>query len=247
MRAGPLSNSEVIQTLNENFVNTWVLLRELSELIERSEEERVSVFAKTLKDHYVYPVDIQVLNPEAEIIMHQPDSKLPDDNRTQAYLTLLGYAAKGEVVDFASERREKSMPELDISSPKELTEVLNVFRGPGHGYQDYTAVEIDATAFEEGGALVIDIQVGGGEAVGSFDLFAGDAELPTEGFPDDALASAWDIPPGDSGQILHRFARGQRFKLGVTGNWFCEKGSTNAFLARISVVPAETKETEAPL
>ena len=244
---GPLSNSEVIKTLNENFVNTSVLLRDLSELIEGSDTERVSLFAKTLKDNYIYPVDIQVLSPEAEVIIHQPDNKLPDNrlrgDRVERYLMLLDAAAKGEVMDFSSES-EESMPELDMSSSKELMEVLNVFRGPGDGYQDYTTVEIDATPFEQGGTLIIDIQVGEGEATGSFDLFAGDAELPTEGFPDDALASAWDIPPGDTGKILHPFTRGQRFKLGATGNWFCEKGSTNAFLARISVIPTETRETE---
>ena len=228
-------------------MNTSVLLRDLSELIEGSEGERASVFAKTLKDNYVYPVDIQVLNPEGEIIMHQPDSKLRRDSRIEKYLTLLAGAAKGEAVNLASVNREKSMQELDLSSGKALMEVLNVFRGPGDGYQDYTPVEIDATPFEQGGTLIIDIQVGAGEAVGSFDLFAGDAELPTEGFPDEALASARDIPPGDTGQIRHSFARGQRFKLGATGNWFCEKGSTNAFLVRISVVPAEKGETESSL
>ena len=244
---GPLSNSEVIKTLNENFVNTCVLLRDLSELIEGSDTERVSLFAKTLKDNYIYPVDIQVLSPEAEVIIHQPDNKLPDNrlrgDRVERYLMLLAAAAKGEVMDFSSES-EESMPELDLSLREELMEILNVFRGPGDGYQDYTTVEIDATPFEQGGTLIIDIQVGAGEATGSFDLFAGDAELPTEGFPDDALASAWDISPSDTGQIRHPFTRGQRFKLGATGNWFCEKGSTNAFLARISVIPAETRETE---
>ena len=219
-----------------------MLLRDLAELIEGSKGERVSVFAKTLKDHYVYPVDIQVLNPEGEIIMHQPDSKLRRDSRTEKYLTLLAGAVKGEAVNLAV-----STQALNLSSSKKLIEVLNVFRGPGNGYQDYTTVEIDATPFEHGGTLVIDIQVGQGEATGSFDLFDADAELPTEGFPDEALASAWDIPPGDTGQIRHPFVRGQRFKLGTTGNWFCEKGSTNAFLARISVVPAETREAEASL
>ena len=226
-------------------MNTWVLLRDLSELIKDSDAERVSLFAKTLKDNYVYPVDIQVLSPEAELTMHQPDSKLPHDNRTQEYLTLLGYAAKGEVVDHTERRKAESMSELDLSSSKELMEVLNVFCGPGDGYQDYTTVEIDTIPFEQGGTLVVDIQVGEGEATGSFDLFAGDAELPTAGFPDEALASAWDIPPGDTGQIRHSFVRGQRFKLGATGNWFCEKGSTNAFLAKVSVVPAEMDEAEA--
>ena len=234
----------MIQTLNEKFINTWVTLRELSELIEGAKGERVSLFARSIKDYYVYPVDIQVLNLEAELIMHQPDSKLPHDNRTQKYLTLLADAVKGEVANLSNGNEEKSATESDLNSRNELMKVLNVFRGPGDGYQDYTVVEIDTTRFEQEGILVIDIQVGEGEAMGSFDLFAGDAELPTEGFPDDALASAWDIPPGDTGQICHQFTRGQRFKLGATGNWFCEKGSTNAFLARISVVPSETSEAD---
>ena len=224
-------------------MNTWLLRRYLSELVVHSGRDRVSVFAETLNDNYVYPVDIQVLSPEAEVIMHQPESKLSHDNRTQKYLTLLG-AAKSGVVNSISENRRNLMKELDLTTHKVLMEVLNVFRGPGDGYQDYTAVEIDTTPFEQGGTLVIDIQVGEGEAVGSFDLFAGDVELPTEGYPDDALASAWDIPHGDTGQICYLFARGQRFKLGATGNWFCKKGSINAFLARISVVPTKTAETE---
>ena len=219
-----------------------MLLRDLSELIDGSEGERVSLFAKALKDHFVYPVDIQVLSPEAEMIVHQPDSKLRGD-RVQTYLKLLKAAAKGEVIDnTTSKKAGKARQELDLSSRKEIMEILNVFRGPGDGYQDYTIVEIDTISFEQDGTLIIDIQVGEGEAVGSFDLFVGDADLPTEGFPDNALASAWDIPPGDTGQICHQFTRGQRFKLGATGNWFCEKGSTNAFLARISVVLAKMEE-----
>ena len=236
-------------------MNTWVLFRDLLELVEDPDEDSVSVFAKTLRKHYVGAVDIQVLNPEGEIIMHQPENQLPSRDPAQKYLTQLADVAKGEIGSLsavtggdptvASENKEKLMPKLDLGSPQGMMEVLNVFRGPGDGYQDYTPVEIDTTSFEQGGTLIIDIQVGAGEAVGSFDLFDGDAELPTEGFPDDALASAWDIPPGDTGQIRHQFVRGQRFKLGATGNWFCEKGSTNAFLARVSVVPAETEKVEA--
>ena len=208
-----------------------MLHRDLSEFVKGSDAERVRLFATTLKDHFVGPVDIQVLNPEAEVIIHQPDNKLRGD-RVEKYLMLLAAAVKGEVVNNAT--REQA---LDFSSRKGLMEVLNVFRGPGDGYQDYTPVDIDATSFEQGGTLIIDIQVGEGEATGSFDLFAGDAELPTEGIPYEALASKWDIPPGDTGQIRHQFTHGQKFKLGATGNWLCEKGSTNAFLARISVVP----------
>ena len=111
---GPLSNPEVIKTLNENFVNTCVLLRDLSEWIESSDTARVHLFAKTLKDHFVYPVDIQVLSPEAEVIIHQPDNRLPESrlrgDRVERYLMLLEAAVKGEVIDFSSES-EESMPE----------------------------------------------------------------------------------------------------------------------------------------
>ena len=233
MRAGPLSNSEVIQTLNEKFINTWVTLRELPELIEGAKGERVSLFARSIKDYYVYPVDIQVLSPEAVVIMHQPESKFPDQNRAQGYLMLLEYTLA-----------EKPLLESDDLSSlrQQLMEVSNTFRTPEAGYQDYTPIEIDTTPFEHGGTLIIDIEVGEGEATGSFDLYDADIELPTEGFPHDALASVWDIPPKVTGQIIYRFKHGQRFKLGATGNWFCKEGSTNTFIARVSVVPAETEE-----
>ena len=115
------------------------------------------------------------------------------------------------------------------------TEVLDFFRTPERGRQDYTVVKIDATAFENGGMLTIDLQVGSGKASGSFDLFNGDSELPTEGIPDNTLAQAWGILPGGTGLITYRFDQGQIFQLGATGDWFSEKGSINAFYARISI------------
>ena len=208
------------------------MLRELPELIEGAKGERVSHFATSIKNYYTYPVDIQILNPKATVIMHQPESKFPHNNRAQGYLTLLAYALE----------EKPSLESDDPSLRNQLMEVSNTFRAPRAGYQDYTPIEIDTTPFEHGRTLIIDIEVGEGEATGSFDLYDADVELPN-----DALASVWDIPPKVTGQIIYRFARGQRFKLGATGNWFCEKGSTNTFLAKISVVPAKNEETEAPL
>ena len=89
-------------------MNTWVLFRDLPELVDDPGEESIDIFAKTLKEHYVGAVDIQVLNPEGEIIMHQPENKL-HGNRLQKYLTLLADAAKGEVTNLASEKREELM------------------------------------------------------------------------------------------------------------------------------------------
>lgn len=123
---------------------------------------------------------------------------------------------------------------LDKAQPSQ--EILNAFRAPGTGYQDYTVINIDTTAFEGSGTLIIDIRVGDADISGSFDLFDGDTELPTEGYPDAALNSAWGIGPGEAGKIRHRFEQGKVFKLGATGDWYGEKGRINAFKAHISVV-----------
>ena len=131
---------------------------------------------------------------------------------------------------------------LTREHPKQ--EVLSIFRAPGQGYQDYTVVEIDATAFKDGGVLTITISVGDAEPPGSFDLYDGDTELPTEGAPDSALTSAWDVPPGTKGTIEYPFQQGKVFRLGATGSWLSEKGKINGFLAEFSVKPAPEKSDE---
>ena len=131
-----------------------------------------------------------------------------------------------------------------LTNENSQQEILSIFRTPEYGHQDYTVVEIDTTAFENGGWLAIDIWVGDAEAAGSFDLFDADSELPTKGMPQ-ALTSAWGISPGGAGTITYYFERGQVFKLGATGDWFSKKGSANAFLATISVEPiSETKNKD---
>ena len=126
-----------------------------------------------------------------------------------------------------------------LSKTQPSQEILDAFRAPGKGYQDYTVVNIDATAFEDGGTLIIDIHVGSADTSGTFDLFDDDTELPTEGYPTDALTSAWGIRPSTAGKIRHRFARGKVFKFGATGDWYGEKGHINAFQAKISVEAAD--------
>ena len=126
-----------------------------------------------------------------------------------------------------------------LNDEKFEQEVLLNFRAPGNGYQDYSVVHIDTTAFEDGGTLTVDIRVGDANVSGSFDLFDSDTELPTEGIPEEALVSAWGIKAGRLKTINHRFERGTVFKLGATGDWFSKKGDINAFNARISVEAAD--------
>ena len=116
-------------------------------------------------------------------------------------------------------------------------EILSVFRTSETESQGYTLIEIDATAFKEGGVLMIDVWVGESEVSGSFDLFAEDT---TEFVPDNALASVRDIPTNQREVVKYPFDRGQVFKLGAIGN-ASEKGKINGFLAKISVEPTATK------
>jgi len=115
--------------------------------------------------------------------------------------------------------------------------VLNIFRTPTTDTQDYTIVEIDATAFKNGGLLMIDLWIGSAEAAGAFILFASDSEHPTHSMPEVILTSALGIVPGKSGRITHRFDKGTHFKLGATGNAFSGKGKVNSFLSTIAIDP----------
>ena len=233
MRAGPLSDSEVIETLNKKFVNTWVLLRELPELIRGAKGEMPSLVAKKMQKHYTDSVDILALTPDAEVIMHQPESALPYRNQAQAYLTALDHS----VAAFEGRRtRVGKRSKLDgnpISLGTALMEVLHVYGASNTDTPNDTVVKIDTTPFASGGILHIEIQVGVGESAGTFELFHDDTELPSKECADEVLDGAWNVSPGSIGHIFHNFRRGRHFKLVATS---AETPKANAFLARVSVV-----------
>ena len=250
MRTGVLSNSKIIGLLNEQFVNVFVLLGDLPEFQSGTKGEPVSRLASTISttleeavvQHKVgRSVNTFILSPELELISHLPYRKPGESNiDVKKYETFLKDALAA--LKKVKHPGQGSSRHVALNAQRTSMEILNIFRAPGRGNQDYTTVEIDTTPFENGGKLTIDIWVGNGEVPGSFDLFAGDTELPTTGMPADALASAWEIEPGMSGQIVHPFDQGQFFKLGGTGSWFSEKGQVNAFWAKISVDPNREPE-----
>ena len=122
-----------------------------------------------------------------------------------------------------------------LSDEEPSQQVLSVFRTPAAGTQDYTVVDIDATAFKDGGVIAIDLWIGRAEASGAFILFASDGELSADSMPEVVLTSASGIIPGKGGRIMHRFDEGTHFKLGATGNSFSGEGKVNSFLATISI------------
>ena len=196
----------------------------------------MSLVARKMKHHYTDSVDILALTPDAEVIMHQPEMALPYRNQPQAYLSVLQHTVDA----FEGKRtRVGNASKLDrnpISLGTELTEILHTFSTSDTDTPDDPVIEIDTTPFERG-ALHIEIQVGAGEAAGTFELFDADAEILTKEATDKALTGAWNISPDSIGHIFHHFRHGkQHFKLVATvaDN---QKNVSNAFLARVSVVP----------
>ena len=272
MRAVVLSNDRVIKFLNENFINTWVSNVELERtpnkqtFIAIRREQGFKPFDKMhplsqaimkgWKKHS--PSDSLVLSSELELMGREPVNELLGSNMGQRYLTFLKAALDGELPGFEEENSEPQSTDSEtltdsdtvplndlnvvLTPQKHEREILSVLRAPGPPRQDYTVINIDATAFENGGILTIDISVGHAEASGSFDLFASDSELPTEGAPQNALASAYGVSPDERRIIAYDFDRGQVFKLGATGDWFSKKGSVNAFWAKISIEPDQKPE-----
>jgi hypothetical protein len=232
LRGDVLSNDRNIEFLNANFINTWVLNVDLNRLRDLKGIEAIHPLARTIiqgwqKDSFR---DCLIISPELQLLGRQRVNELsPEHGGISTNYNRFLVEALG--------RKFPGLGVVVLNADRPTTEVIHIFRTPEAGYQDYTPVEIDATAFENGGTLTIHIQVGSAEAAGSFNLFDGNRALPTKGIPDDVLAFAWDVPPGESGEIVYLFSRGRRFKLGATGNWFSEKGSVNAFRAVISVEP----------
>jgi len=264
MRAVVLSDNRNIEFLNENVINTWVSNFELERtpnkkayMAVRREQgykplDRMHPLAQGIMKGWKKnsPSDSLILSPDLELMGRMPVNELLGSFMIRNYLTFLKEALDGKLPGLVEEapHNPSAVPigglNVVLTPQKPEQESLSVFRTPEPGYQDYTVIEIDATAFEKGGVLTIDISVGHAEAAGSFDLFADDSKLPTQGAPQNALASAWGISPGETNRIIYTFDRGQSFRFGATGDWFSEEGSINAFLATISVEPMSEEKDE---
>ena len=251
MRAGVLSKDEIIEFLNENFINTWVpnselgRIRSLREPIAKRRERESKTFdtihplAQAIIKGWKTgskkgsPVDCLIISPDFELMGRQMVNELGKDSKNR------GLPSDAYYLTFLKEALEDKQPGLGnliLSSEHPSQEVLDTIRTPTCGHQDYTIVVIDTRAFERGGTLTIDIEVGRGDSSGTFYLFNSDREHPAADriCKDDILAWAWG-EPDHTAQIKHRFNRGQFFKLGTIGYSFEEEESINAFRARISV------------
>lgn len=63
MRAGLLSEPEVIKRINDTFVSTWILIDDAQKLAQNG-----NAFAETLASHWEFPMDLMFLSPEGKLI-----------------------------------------------------------------------------------------------------------------------------------------------------------------------------------
>lgn len=242
MRAVVLSDDRIIEFLNENFINTWVRNAELRRMRDSHGFEGMPPLARTIIGHKWRrgPVDAWVISPELEAVGHVAVNDYLDNNRredgtleSENYLLFLAESLKGKLPGFGN----------TVLTPEQPSQrILDVFRTPEYGHQDYTVIVIDTTAFESGGTLIVDIEVGDEKAYGAFHLLDADHQLTFDAVRKRQgaimLEKSHDIGwygPCETGQMTHRFERGQIFKLVALGWASNEKGSINAFHAKISV------------
>ncbi len=242
MRAVVLSDDRIINYLNENYINTWIRTIELRKMRDTLGYQQIYPLAWTIISHKWRrgPVDSWIISPELEAIGHVPINEYLGENRredgtleSENYLLFLQDSLSGKLPGLGN---------IVLTPDNPSHTVLDVFRTPEFGHQDYTVAVIDTTAFKSKGTLTIDIELGNDKAYGSFFLLDADHKLsfdadnkrPDGSMFDGAHDIGW-FDPCEIGQMTHQFAQGQIYKLVGMGWASNEKGSINAYQAKISV------------
>ena len=91
MRAGPLSHSTVIQFLNDRFVNTWVLRRDLHRLRDAAKDAAQRRLTAAIIDARLAgsPVDCMVFSAELQMLACEPVHGLLGRDSSERYIRLL--------------------------------------------------------------------------------------------------------------------------------------------------------------
>ncbi|RKU29490.1 hypothetical protein C6497_06160 [Candidatus Poribacteria bacterium] len=227
-----------------------------------------NALAQAIKEgwHESSPVDCFVISPDFEMIGKLPLNKYLydghdwDGGRTRAenyrlfliesierkypgFNTDNSFAYLIEDGEDTQEQENSLNPYITglnvvLNSQQSTLDVVDVVRTHKAGFQQSTIINIDTTAFENGGTLTIDIRFGSAEFFTSCYLYEGDIQFPQERGQryDQSIANATDIPQNGTAKISYPFYHSQHFRLALAVSEIMEsKDSVNAFQARISV------------
>ena len=83
----------MIERLNRDFENAWVLAKELAGIAVRTGDPSVRSAAQVVERSYLYPVDSLVLSPEGKLLAHECANDMRGSD--ERYLELLDAARDG--------------------------------------------------------------------------------------------------------------------------------------------------------
>jgi hypothetical protein len=234
----------VIATLRDQFVNAWLLAKDLDRIANDSGDAEVGELCELIRKSYDYPVDSILISPDLEVVGHVNVNE-PAATDPRGYLAFLQKAlarVNGEPAAAAGWHEPEHAADhgaahptrraLRLSPEQPAGTLLDLVQKRRMGQPSMTFFVIDATAFPKGGTLEIAVQVGSSAAAGKFELCASQRGNPSAMAPVETLAA---VKPGESGRLVHEFAAGAMFGLAAMPGPESVEGDANAFLATVTV------------
>jgi hypothetical protein len=246
-----LCSPPVLALLRQEFVNCWVLAKDLDAIKARDGSPEVATLCKRLQENYAYPVDSVLVGADLSVLGHvnaHDIGKDPTVTGTAQYVDFLrkGLAAAGRKVvapavdaGGAAPRRGLPLRTLVVTPEQPSTSLLDVVRCRGFGQPSLAYHTIDVSAFD-GGVLELEVRVGR-EAIGvTFEICAA-VELPgvdpktKETSITMAPVQTKAVASDGTGKLEHTFGKGDRLGLVVKPAPGGSEGDANAFLVTVKV------------
>jgi hypothetical protein len=241
-----LSSAPVLALLRQEFVNCWVLAKDLEAIAARDGSSDIATLCKRIRDNYGYPVDSVLVAADLRVVGHVNVNDVAVDPVRYIAFLRQGLAAADRTLPAVA---SAVMPETTAVTgrPRELkltpaqpgTSLLDVVRCRGFGQPSFVYHAIDATAFAEGGVLEIEVRVGSGTIAATFELCAevvlpGDESKAGERHFVQPVQSR-SVAREGSDKLVHTFKKGDRLGLTVKPAPGSTEGDLNAFLATVTV------------
>ena len=94
MRAGPLSDDKVIERLNSDFVNSWIIIPQFEKPDQFFAKRKARELASVVEAEYTYPVDSIVISVGGKPLSQGEFNKFYSNDAADRYLEMLKVAAK---------------------------------------------------------------------------------------------------------------------------------------------------------
>lgn len=233
----------VLALLRQEFVNCWVLAKDLDAIAARDGSPEVATLCARIREHYKYPVDSVLLAPDLRVLGHV---NAHDVAATARYVDFLrkglevaGRPVAAAAVEAGAAKRGPPSPQLVVTPEKPEASLLDVVRCRGFGQTSLVYYTIDATAFADGGVLEIEVRVGRAATGVTFELCAA-AELPGDQAKDKSQVfmqpvQTRSVASEGTDKLVHTFKKGDPLGLVVTPAIGSSDGDTNAFFATAKV------------